>query len=469
MGKSEIGIVGLGVMGGSLALNMDRNGFRVAGFDAMPGKTDVFFAGKGEGSGISGAGSPGELAESLELPRKIMLMVPAGEPVDTAIGLLLPHLDPGDIIIDGGNSHFADTSRRLRELESRGLLFVGMGVSGGEEGALNGPSLMPGGSEAAWPGIRYIFEKIAAKLEDGTPCCRWIGSGGTGHFVKMVHNGIEYGDMQLIAEAYSLLKDAAGLGYDDLSSTFEDWNAGELNSYLIEITSDIFSKKDPDTGKPIVEVILGAAGQKGTGSWASETALRMGVAAQTIAEAVFARSVSALKDERTAASEIIAGPGTRFDGDSDRLKEAVRNTLYASKICCYAQGFALMKRASEEYGWNLDLAGIALTWRAGCIIRAQFLGRLQQVLGENPDIPNLLVAPYFRDVVQSAQEDWRMVVGTAVRLGIPVPAFSSALAYFDSYRSEQLPANLIQAQRDYFGAHTYRRVDREGIFHTDWS
>lgn len=469
MSKADIGMVGLGVMGSSLALNMAGKGFSVVGFDAMPGKMEVFLAGKAGDSGIGGAKTPEELVQSLERPRKIMLMVPAGEPVDIAIGLLMPHLDEGDIIIDGGNSHFADTSRRLLEIESRGMLFVGMGVSGGEEGALGGPSLMPGGSEAAWPLIRPIFEEISARLDDGTPCCQWIGPGASGHFVKMVHNGIEYGDMQLIAESYSILMDAARLGYEELSATFAQWNTGELNSYLIEITADIFSRKDPETGKRLVEVILDAAGQKGTGSWASETALRMGVPVQTIAEAVFARSISALKTERMAASKLLSGPDAQFDGDAVHLKEAVRNTLYASKVCCYAQGFALMRQASEEYEWHLNLGNIALAWRAGCIIRAQFLSRIQEALAQDSEIPNLLVAPYFRDIIQSAQKDWREVVGTATALGIPVPAFSSALAYFDSYRSERLPANLIQAQRDYFGAHTYKRVDKDGVFHSDWT
>lgn len=469
MAKADIGMVGLGVMGGSLALNMDGKGFSVIGYDIDPARTDAFIAMKAGGTKIEGVHTLEELADGLKIPRVIMMMAPAGDPVDQVINLLVGHLEPGDILIDGGNSYYKDTSRRLVELESRGLRYVGMGVSGGQEGALKGPSLMPGGSEAAWPHIEPIFQAIAAKVDDGAPCCQWVGPDGSGHFVKMVHNGIEYGDMQLIAEAYSLLRNALGLSPTEISDIFAEWNKGELNSYLIEITADIPRRKDPDTGKPIIDVILDEAQQKGTGSWAGESALQMGVPAPTIVEAVFARSISALKSERVEASRILHGPDARFDGDKAAFTQAIEKTLYASKICCYAQGFALMREASWEYGWGLKLGELALTWRAGCIIRARFLDRIKEAYAENPDIPNLLLAPYFADAVQKGQGEWRGVVGTAAKLGVSIPAFGSSLAYFDSYRSERLPANLIQAQRDYFGAHTYRRIDKEGVFHTDWS
>lgn len=479
MDKSDIGLVGLGVMGQNLALNIESKGFSVVGYDYLPEKVDEFIKGKAAGKKIIGKHSVPEMVEALTKPRKIMMMVTAGKAVDDVIEKLVPALDKGDIIIDGGNSHFKDTIRRTKDLEAKGLLFIGTGVSGGEEGALKGPSIMPGGSPAAWPYVQPILQKIAAKVADGTPCCQWVGSDGAGHFVKMVHNGIEYADMQLISEAYFLLKEALGLEADELHRIFAEWNKGELNSYLIEITTDIFTKKDAETGLPIVDVILDSAGQKGTGSWTSQTALELGVAAPTIAEAVFARCISAIKSERITASKKYSG--TRIDRFENRefakerginipdFIETVRQALYASKICSYAQGFALMREASKEYSWNLNFGEIALLWRAGCIIRASFLDRIKEAFDAEPNLPNLLVAPYFMEVIDNAQNYLRFIISMAAStFGIPIPAFSSALAYFDSYRRERLPANLIQAQRDYFGAHTYKRIDKEGTFHTDW-
>jgi len=468
LAKAQIGLVGIGVMGESLALNMEGKGFTVAVFNLPLSKVDEFINGRGKGKNIIGTHSIEEFVDSLEKPRKVMLMVPAGSPVDDVIASVSPHLEAGDIIIDGGNSFFKDTIRRTKEVEAKGLLYIGAGVSGGEEGALRGPSIMPGGSPAAWPHVKPIFQKISAKVADGSPCCQWIGPDGAGHFVKMVHNGIEYGDMQLICEAYYMMKNALGLDAAQLHQVFSDWNKGELDSYLIEITADIFRRIDPDTGRPLVEVILDSAGQKGTGSWTSQMALELGVCAPTIAEAVLARCISAIKEERVAASKILSGPEVRFEGDRDAFIEAIRQALYASKICSYAQGFALMKEASREYGWDLKFGEIALLWRGGCIIRARFLERIKEAFEERPDLPNLLVAPYFADAAIRSQDNWRLVVSTAAKLGIPIPAFSSALAYFDSYRRESLSANLIQAQRDYFGAHTYKRIDKEGVFHTDW-
>lgn len=468
MDKADIGLIGLAVMGENLVLNMESKGFTAAVYNRTVEKVDKFIDGRANGKNVIGTHSLQELVDSLKKPRKIMLMVKAGTPVDDFIGKLIPLLGKGDIIIDGGNSHFPDTIRRTNKCEEKGLLYIGTGVSGGEEGALKGPSIMPGGSPDAWPQVKPILQKIAARVADGSPCCQWVGSNGAGHFVKMVHNGIEYGDMQLICEAYYIMKNALGLESADLHRVFAQWNKGELNSYLIEITAGIFSKKDPLSGQPLVEVILDTAGQKGTGKWTSQAALDLGVPAATIAEAVFARCISAIKAERVAAAKVLSGPDTKYDANRDEFIEAIRQALYASKICSYAQGFSLMKEASKAYGWDLKFGEIALMWRAGCIIRAQFLECIKEAFDNDPDLPNLLLAPYFKEAIQKTQVSWRQVVATATNLGIPVPAFSSALAYFDSYRRERLSANLIQAQRDYFGAHTYKRIDREGVFHTDW-
>jgi len=399
-----------------------------------------------------------------------MLMVKAGKPVDDFIEMLIPHLEEGDIIIDGGNSHFPDTIRRTKYVEEKGLLYIGTGVSGGEEGALNGPSLMPGGSPAAWPHVKPIFQAIAAKVEDGSPCCDWVGENGAGHFVKMVHNGIEYGDMQLICEAYHLMKDLLGMSADEMHEVFKDWYEGELNSYLIEITRDILAFKDED-GQPLVDKILDTAGQKGTGKWTAIAALDVGIPLTLIGEAVFARCLSAMKDERVKASKVLSGPKPKFEGDKAAFIEDIRKALYASKIVSYAQGFALMRAAAQTYGWNLNYGGIALMWRGGCIIRSVFLGKIKEAFDKNPELTNLLLDPFFKEKVEASQDSWRRVVATAVMNGIPVPAFASALTYYDGYRSERLPANLLQAQRDYFGAHTYERIDRPRgeYFHTNWT
>lgn len=471
MEKADIGLIGLAVMGENLILNMESKGFTVACYNRTVSKVDEFLNGRGKGKRIIGCHSIEELCAALTTPRKVMLMVKAGQPVDDFIELLLPHLEPGDIIIDGGNSFFGDTIRRTRYLEEKGLRFIGTGVSGGEEGALRGPSIMPGGTESAWPYVKPIFQAIAAKVADGTPCCDWVGRDGAGHYVKMVHNGIEYGDMQMIAEAYFLMQNLLGLTPAEMHSVFAQWNQGELNSYLIGITSDILAYVDEETGKPMVDVILDTAGQKGTGKWASQNALDMGTPAPTVAEAVFARFVSAMKEERKVASQILTGPTPTFEGDREAMIEDIRQALYASKICSYAQGFQLMKMAAKEYGWDLNYGSIALLWREGCIIRAQFLERIKEAYDQKPDLANLLLAPYFKEAIDRCQPAWRRVVAAAVLNGIPVPAFSSALAYYDSYRSERLPANLLQAQRDYFGAHTYERVDRPRgqFFHTNWT
>jgi len=396
------------------------------------------------------------------------MMVPAGKAVDAVIEELRPRLSPGDVLIDGGNTYFPDTIRRLQALEGSGILYVGTGVSGGEEGALLGPSIMPGGDPKAWPVVKPILQAIAARTDDGTVCCEWVGNGGAGHFVKMVHNGIEYGDMQMICEAYFLMERLLGMTADEMAAVFAEWNRGELASYLISITAEILAKKDPETGKPLVDVILDTAEQKGTGKWTSAVALDLGIPAQTIAEAVFARMLSALKSERVNAASVLAGPTPRFTGDRRAFVENLRKALFCSKICSYAQGFQLLRAANLEYHWDLNFGGIAMLWRAGCIIRAQFLGKIKEAYAATGDLPNLLLDPYFAGVVTGYQSAWRAVVAAAVENGIPVPAFTSALSYFDSYRSATLPANLLQAQRDYFGAHTYRRVDREGIFHTTW-
>ncbi|MFQ5603015.1 MAG: decarboxylating NADP(+)-dependent phosphogluconate dehydrogenase [bacterium] len=471
MQKQDIGLIGLAVMGENLVLNMESHGFTVAVYNRTTSKVDNFINGRAKGRQIKGCHSIQELADSLQKPRKVMLMVKAGKPVDDFIELLLPYMEPGDIIIDGGNSHFPDSIRRTKYLEEKGFLFIGTGVSGGEEGALTGPSIMPGGSEEAWPHVKPIFQAIAAKVDDGTPCCEWVGSDGAGHFVKMVHNGIEYGDMQMISEAYALMEKGLGLTPDDLYRVFADWNEGVLNSYLIEITRDIMAKKDDETGKPMLHLILDTAGQKGTGKWTSQAALDLGIPAQTVAEAVFARAMSALKEERVQAARVLHGPETKFSGDRKKTVEMIRQALYASKICSYAQGFQLMRAAANEYQWRLNFGDVALMWRGGCIIRAQFLGNIKEAFDRQPDLPNLLLSSYFKDAVEKNQQAWRRVVALAVESGIPVPAFSSALAYYDSYRSETLPANLLQAQRDYFGAHTYERVDkpRGQFFHTNWT
>ncbi len=468
MALNNIGLIGLAVMGENLVLNMESKGFSVAVFNRTVEKVDKFINGGAKGKNIKGTHSVEELCSSLEKPRKVMLMVKAGDAVDKFIEKLLPCLEKGDIIIDGGNSNFQDTIRRTKYVEDKGLLYIGTGVSGGEEGALKGPPIMPGGSGAAWEHVKPIFQKIAAKVKDGSPCCEWVGNNGAGHFVKMVHNGIEYGDMQFICEAYYLMKNALGLSYEELHKTFDKWNKGDLDSYLIDITTDILGKKDKETGKPIVEIILDRAGQKGTGKWTSQNALDLGVPAPTIAEAVFARCMSAIKDERVIASKAFTGPVEKYDGDREKFIEAIHDALYASKMCSYAQGYALMKAAATEFKWNLKFGEIALMWRNGCIIRAKFLGRIKEAFDRNPGLDNLLLDPFFKDIIMKSQDNWRKVVSTSVNLGIPLTAIGSALSYFDSYRSAQLPANLLQAQRDYFGAHTYERVDKEGNYHTEW-
>ncbi|HPT93883.1 MAG TPA: decarboxylating NADP(+)-dependent phosphogluconate dehydrogenase [Limnochordia bacterium] len=468
MGKADIGLIGLAVMGENLVLNMESKGYTVAVYNRTVQKVTDFVEGRAKGKNIIGTYSLQELVDSLKKPRKIMLMVKAGQPVDAFIEQLIPLLEKGDVIIDGGNSHFEDTNRRTKRVEEAGLLYIGTGVSGGEEGALKGPSIMPGGSPDAWPLVKPIFQSIAAKVADGTPCCQWVGKEGAGHFVKTVHNGIEYGDMQLISEAYYIMRYALGMSAQEMHEVFAEWNKGELDSYLIQITSEILAKVDQETKKPMVELILDAAGQKGTGKWTSQTALDLGIAAPTIAEAVFARCLSAVKEERAAASKVLSGPTGTYDGDRKAFVEDIRQALYASKICSYAQGFALMREASKEFGWDLNFGDIALMWRNGCIIRAQFLERIKEAFDQNPDLPNLLIAPYFKEAVEKAQPGWRRVVVKAVELGLPIPAFSSALAYFDGYRRETLWANMIQAQRDYFGAHTYKRIDKPGVYHTEW-
>ena len=469
MGKSDIGLIGLAVMGQNLVLNMASHGYNVAVYNRTTSKTEEFLAGPAKGKPIVGASTLKELVDQLERPRKVMLMVQAGKAVDAVIADLVPLLEPGDLIIDGGNSYFKDTRRRAQELAEKGILYLGTGISGGEEGALKGPSIMPGGDEAAWELAKSILIDISAKV-NGEPCCAYIGADGAGHFVKMVHNGIEYGDMQLICEAYFLMQEVLGLSAGEMSRIFRRWNEGDLQSYLIEITGDILATEDPKTGKPLVDVIKDEAGQKGTGKWTSQEALDLGVGAPTITEAVFARCLSAIRDERVAAAKVLEGPGKEtYDGDPEELVEAIGSALYAAKICSYAQGFALLSEAAKVYGWRLNLGEIASLWRGGCIIRAQFLDRIREAYDKNPDLKNLMLDPYFRDVLHRAQSAWRRVVSLAALGGIPVPGFSSALAYYDQYRLARLPANLLQAQRDYFGAHTYQRLDEEGVFHTEWT
>jgi len=467
---ADIGLIGLAVMGENLVLNMESKGFTVAVFNRTVDKVDAFINGRGKGKNFIGAHSLQELVASLERPRKVMMLVKAGQPVDNFIEQLIPLLEPGDIIIDGGNSHFPDTIRRTKYVESKGLLYIGTGVSGGEEGALKGPSMMPGGSPAAWPYVKDIFQSISAKVEDGTPCCDWVGEDGAGHFVKMVHNGIEYGDMQIINEAYHLMKDLLGMTDDEQHEVFKKWNEGKLNSYLIEITRDILAFKDED-GNPLVEKILDKAGQKGTGKWTVDAALDLGIPLTLIGESVFSRCLSAQKDLRVKASKEISGTKPNFKGDKQQFVDDLEQAIYASKIISYAQGYDLMMQAAKEYHWNLNYGGIALIWRGGCIIRSVFLVDIKKAFDQNPNLENLLLDPFFKQAVQSAQESWRRVCATALQNGIPVPAMTSALCYFDGFRSERLPANLLQAQRDYFGAHQYERIDRPRgeFFHTDWT
>ena len=470
MAKADIGLIGLAVMGENLILNMESKGFTVACFNRTVSKVDDFINGRAKSKNIIGCKSIEELVASLKPPRKIMLMVKAGKPVDAFIDQLLPHLEDCDIIIDGGNSHFPDTIRRAEYVESKGKLYIGTGVSGGEEGALRGPSIMPGGSPKAWQHVKPIFQAICAKTADGELCCDWVGENGAGHFVKMVHNGIEYGDMQMICETYQMMKKGLGMTNRQMHEVFAEWYKGELNSYLIEITRDIFAYKDED-GNEVIDLILDTAGQKGTGKWTGIEALNLGQPLTLIGEAVFARCLSALKEERLDASKILSGPAAEFKGDKETFIDDLRQALYASKIISYAQGYQLMRAAAKEYGWNLNYGGIALMWRGGCIIRSVFLGKIKEAFDRKPDLVNLLLDLFFKEAVENAQDPWRRVVTAAVEMGIPMPAMSAALTFYDGYRSECLPANLLQAQRDYFGAHTYERVDkpRGEFFHTNWT
>jgi 6-phosphogluconate dehydrogenase len=467
----DIGLIGLAVMGQNLVLNMNDHGFKVAVFNRTVSKVDDFLANEAKGTQVAGAHSVEEFAGLLKRPRRVMLMVKAGASVDETIEHVLPCLEKGDIIIDGGNSLFTDSTRRTKYLAAKGILFIGTGVSGGEEGARRGPSIMPGGNPAAWPHVKPIFQAIAAKVEDGTPCCDWVGEDGAGHFVKMVHNGIEYGDMQLICEAYDLLQRGLGLSADELHEVFAEWNKGELDSYLIEITRDIFGKKDED-GKPIVDKILDTAGQKGTGKWTVFSSLDLGQPVTLIGESVFARCLSALKEERVEAAKILKGPASKASvGDRVAFIEDVRRALYCSKMISYAQGYMLLRAAAKEHGWNLNMGGIALMWRGGCIIRSRFLGKIKEAFDKNPGIENLLLDSFFSAALNNYQASWRKALMHAVELGVPTPAFATALAFFDGYRTARLPANLLQAQRDYFGAHTYERIDkpRGEFFHTNWT
>ena len=474
MSNCDIGLIGLAVMGENLALNIESRGFRIAVFNRTTEKVDDFIGGRAAGKDFVGCHSVEDLVKNLSSPRKVMMMIKAGPAVDALIDQLIPLLSPGDVIIDGGNTHFADTERRTRYVEEQGLLYVGTGVSGGEEGALKGPSMMPGGSETAWPLVKPIFQAIAAKVgpNEDIPCCEWVGPRGAGHYVKMVHNGIEYGDMQLICEAYFMLRESLGLTNDELYDVFDEWNRGELQSYLIEISRDIFSVKDDLADGYLVDQILDVAGAKGTGKWMSQLALDLGVPSTLVTAAVYARSLSAVKKARVHAAGVLRGPGNPMETvklqDRETFTEAIRQALYASKICSYAQGFVQLQAAAAEHDWPLNYGDCALLWRGGCIIRAQFLDRIKEAFDADPQLENLLLHPYFTEAVQNAQDAWRHVVVVATKYGLPVPAFSTALAYYDSYRRDRLPANLLQAQRDYFGAHTYQRIDREGTFHTDW-
>ena len=471
MKKANIGLIGLAVMGENLVMNMESKGFTVAVYNRTVEKVTRFVEGRAKGRNIIGCQSIAQLCESLEKPRKVMMMVKAGSPVDALIEQLLPHLEPGDIVIDGGNAHYPDTIRRCAYIESKGLLYVGCGVSGGEEGALKGPSMMPGGSPAAWPIVKPIFQAICAKVSDGSPCCDWVGEGGAGHFVKMVHNGIEYGDIQLICECYQIMKDILGMTNEEMHETFAEWNKGDLDSYLIEITRDILAKKDED-GKYVLDYILDTAGQKGTGKWTAISALEEGVPLTLIGESVFARCLSAQKEERVAASGILEGPQpAKFTGDRKAFLEDLRKALFAAKVVSYAQGYALMRAAAKEFGWNLNYGGIALMWRGGCIIRSVFLGKIKEAFDNNPDIANILLDPYFTGKLAEAQQGWRNVLAQAIMNGVPAPCMTAALEYYDGYRCKRLPANLLQAQRDFFGAHTYERTDRPRgeFFHTNWT
>ncbi len=468
---SDIGLIGLAVMGENLVLNMESKGFRVSVFNRTVEKVDKFMEGRGKGLNIYGAHSLEDFVASLKAPRKVFLMVKAGAAVDAFIDKLIPVLSPGDIIIDGGNTHFPDTARRTEYVESKGLLYIGTGVSGGEEGALKGPSMMPGGSPAAWPYVKPIFQGICAKVADGSPCCDWVGEGGAGHFVKMVHNGIEYGDIQLICECYQIMKDILGMTNEEMHETFAEWNKGDLDSYLIEITRDILAKKD-DEGRYVLDYILDTAGQKGTGKWTAVSALDQGVPLTLIGESVFARCLSAQKEERVAASGILHGPRpVKFAGDRTAFLEDLRKALFAAKVVSYAQGYALMRAAAKEYGWNLNYGGIALMWRGGCIIRSVFLGRIKEAFDKDPDIANILLDPYFSGKLAEAQQGWRNVLCTAIQNGVPAPCLTAGLQYYDGYRCSRLPANMLQAQRDFFGAHTYERTDRPRgeFFHTNWT
>ncbi|NDC64375.1 MAG: NADP-dependent phosphogluconate dehydrogenase [Planctomycetia bacterium] len=469
-GSCDIGLIGLAVMGENLALNIASRGYSIAVYNRTASVTDAFTAGRGGQPNVVGCHSLEDLVAAIKPPRKLMMMVKAGPAVDDLIKSLTPLLSPGDVLIDGGNTLFSDTERRTKEVEAAGLLYVGTGVSGGEEGALKGPSLMPGGSKDAWPLVRPIFQAIAAKVgpKGDIPCCDWVGPRGAGHYVKMVHNGIEYGDMQLICEAYWLLKQGAGLSNDELAHVFDEWNAGELDSYLIEITRDIFTARDPETGGFLVDLILDKAGAKGTGKWMSQLALDLGVPSTLVTEAVYARCLSALKDARVRAAKMLTGPDLATHDRPAEFVEQVRQALYASKIASYAQGYVQLAAAAKEHDWPLDYGSIAMLWRGGCIIRAQFLERIAEAYRARPDLENLMLAPYFTEALAKAQQAWRHVVATAATIGVPVPAFMTALAYYDGYRHERLPANLLQAQRDYFGAHTYERTDRPGTFHSEW-
>ncbi len=466
----DIGLIGLAVMGQNLVLNMNDHGYKVAVFNRTVSKVDDFITHEAAGTQVVGAHTVEELIGALKRPRRVMMMVKAGDTVDQVIDELTPHLAQGDIIIDGGNSHYPDTNRRTRDLAAKGILFIGTGVSGGEEGARHGPSIMPGGNPAAWPHVKEIFQAIAAKVEDGTPCCDWVGEEGAGHYVKMVHNGIEYGDMQLICEAYDLLETGLGLSPEELSAIFTEWNKGELDSYLIEITAEIFLKKDDD-GEPMLDKILDTAGQKGTGKWTGIDALNLGMPVTLIGEAVFARCISAIKEERVAASKVLQGPSPKPADDRKEFIERVRCALYCSKMISYAQGYMLLREAAKEQKWNLNYGGIALMWRGGCIIRSRFLGKIKEAYDKNPNLTNLLLDDFFSGVLNNYQGLWRQAVVQAIQYGVPTPAFSTALAFFDGYRTSRLPANLLQAQRDYFGAHTYERVDqpRGKFFHTNWT
>lgn len=468
--KADIGLIGLAVMGENLVLNMESKGFTVAVYNRTTDKVSKFINGRGKEKNFIGTYSIEELVNSLERPRKVMLLVKAGKPVDEFIDQIIPFLEEGDIIIDGGNSHYPDTIRRTNYVESKGLLYIGTGVSGGEEGALIGPSIMPGGSTEAWPFVKDIFRSISAKVEDGSPCCEWVGDDGAGHFVKMVHNGIEYGDMQLITEVYHIMKDLIGLSHDKMHEVFKEWNKGELDSYLIEITRDILVYKDED-GDPLLEKILDTAGQKGTGKWTGIAALDLGIPLTLIGESVFSRCLSAQKEERVYASGVLKGPSPEFKGNKEVFIEDLKQALFASKVISYAQGYVLLKAAAKEYNWELNYGSIALMWRGGCIIRSVFLNKIKEAFDKDPHLNNILLDPYFNNIILKAQDSWRRVCSTAILNGIPIPAFSAALNYYDGYRSARLPANLLQAQRDYFGAHTYERLDkpRGDFFHTNWT